>query len=162
MPRTGKQGKNSNKGKVDKGKQHLRLPEDDLEVLVNVDTILGNGMFYAKTSDGTQLLGHIRGKHRGRNKRDNLVVKGSIVLVGLRDYEYPNYKECDLLHVYAMNEIHLLSQQFDLHDATSQSASSSSASAAAVVFEEQPDEEQIESSMNTTTYLGETISLDDI
>jgi hypothetical protein len=33
---------------------------------------------------------------------------GSVVLVGLRDWEEPNYKECDLLEVYDANEVRQL------------------------------------------------------
>lgn len=90
--------------------QHaLRLSTDDLEKYGVVTRVLGNGMFYVITDIATdkqpQLLGHIRNKFRGRSKRDNTISLGSVVLVGLRDWEDPNYKECDLLEVYDQNEV---------------------------------------------------------
>jgi len=41
----------------------------------------------------------IRGKFRCRNKKNNMVVNGSLVLVGIRDFESSRDK-CDLLEVY--------------------------------------------------------------
>lgn len=111
MPRQG--NKEHQKGGTKKSTQ-LRLPKEEHEVIAVVESMLGNGMFYAKTTDELRLMGHIRGKHRGRFKRANFISKGSIVMVGLRDYEYPNYKECDLLEVYAPNELHVLHQVMDL------------------------------------------------
>jgi translation initiation factor IF-1 len=69
-----------------------------------VTQLLGHGMFYVVTEEGVQLLGRIRNKFRGRSKRDNNLTKGIVVLVGLREWEAPNYKECDLLEVYDPNE----------------------------------------------------------
>jgi translation initiation factor IF-1 len=86
----------------------LRLSSCDLETYGVVTRILGNGMFYVTTEMQPQLLGHIRNKFRGRSKRDNTITLGSVVLVGLREWEHPNYKECDLLEVYEANEVRQL------------------------------------------------------
>jgi len=90
----------------------LRLSTCDLEKYGVVIRVLGNGMFYVVTDlacdKQPQLLGHIRNKFRGRSKRDNNIVMGSVVLVGLREWEDPNYKECDLLEVYSPNEVRQL------------------------------------------------------
>jgi hypothetical protein len=51
---------------------------------------------------------HIRGKFRGRSKLNNLVSPGKIVLIGLRDFEAPNYTSCDLLEVYEHDEVNQL------------------------------------------------------
>jgi hypothetical protein len=67
-------------------------------------------MFYVKTDDHPRLLGRIRNKFRGRSKRDNNITVGCVVLVGLREWEYPNYKECDLMEVYDANEVRQLSK----------------------------------------------------
>jgi translation initiation factor IF-1 len=87
----------------------LRLSTCDLEKYGVVTRVLGNGMFYVVTDIANdkqpQLLGHIRNKFRGRSKRDNTIALGSVVLVGLREWEDPNYKECDLLEVYDPNEV---------------------------------------------------------
>jgi len=90
----------------------LRLSTNELEKYGVVIKVLGNGMFYVVTDlaceKQPQLLGHIRNKFRGRSKRDNSISMGSVVLVGLRDWEDPNYKECDLLEVYSPNEVRQL------------------------------------------------------
>lgn len=90
----------------------LRLSGCSLEKYGVVIRVLGNGMFYVVTDVATDekphLLGHIRNKFRGRSKRDNTISLGSFVLIGLRDWEEPNYKECDLLEVYDSNEIRQL------------------------------------------------------
>ena len=90
----------------------LRLSACSLEKYGVVIRVLGNGMFYVVTDVATtekpHLLGHIRNKFRGRSKRDNTIALGSVVLIGLRDWEEPNYKECDLLEVYDSNEVRQL------------------------------------------------------
>lgn len=105
------QGGNKSKGLARKNmssgheKRVLRLPACSLEQIAVVTQLLGHGMFYVVTEEGVQLLGRIRNKFRGRSKRDNNLTKGIVVLVGLREWEAPNYKECDLLEVYDPNEI---------------------------------------------------------
>ena len=125
--------KNTNGGNKSKGiaRKHisgaresraLRLSSSELEKYGVVIRILGNGMFYVVTDLSTdkqpQLLGHIRNKFRGRSKRDNTISLGSVVLVGLREWENPNYKECDLLEVYDANEVRQLMKNpsIDLSD----------------------------------------------
>ena len=92
-----------------KEQRALRLSTCDLEKYGVVIRVLGNGMFYVVTNlsceKQPQLLGHIRNKFRGRSKRDNTIILGSVVLIGLREWEEPNYKECDLLEVYDANEV---------------------------------------------------------
>lgn len=92
----------------------LRLSDCYLEKYGVVTRVLGNGMFYVVTDIASEkqphLLGHIRNKFRGRSKRDNTIALGSVVLVGLRDWEDPNYKECDLLEVYEINEVRQLTK----------------------------------------------------
>jgi len=90
----------------------LRLSSCELEKYGVVTRVLGNGMFYVVTDIASEeqphMLGHIRNKFRGRSKRDNTITLGSVVLVGLREWEDPNYKECDLLEVYEANEVRQL------------------------------------------------------
>ena len=57
--------------------------------------------------DGEIRMLHIRGKFKGRGKRDNVVDKTSWLLVGIRDYETvkdSKKQNCDLLEVYNDNE----------------------------------------------------------
>ena len=115
--------KNTNGGNKSKGiaRKHisasrddraLRLASCDLEKYGVITKILGNGMFYVATDLSTDasphLLGHIRKKFKGRSKRDNSISLGSLVLVGLREWELPNCKECDLLEVYDNNDVRKL------------------------------------------------------
>jgi len=84
----------------------LRLSEDVCEVYAQVTKTLGNGMCHVICIDGTTRLCHIRGKFRGRGKRDNTINNGSWILVGLREWELDKKSDgkklqnCDLLEVY--------------------------------------------------------------
>ena len=94
---------------VSGGKQAraLRVSTDESEVYAQVTKYLGNGMCDVICSDGITRLCHIRGKFRGRGKRDNLVSVGSWLLIGLREWatEKKDKKDsCDLLEVYSESD----------------------------------------------------------
>jgi translation initiation factor 1A len=83
----------------------LRLSTDEYEVYAQVIKNLGNGMCHVLCIDTKTRLCHIRGKFRGRGKRDNMIGLGSWILVGLRDWEIgkddtKKMENCDLLEVY--------------------------------------------------------------
>lgn len=79
----------------------LRLSTCHLEIYACVTKHYGQGRCCVKTVDDKELQCIIRNKFKGRSKRNNLLVIGSIVLVGLREWENTdNYKICDLLEVY--------------------------------------------------------------
>lgn len=85
----------------------LRVSMDESEVYAQVTKYLGNAMCDVICSDGVTRLCHIRGKFRGRGRRDNMVALGSWLLVGLRDWatEKKDKKEsCDLLEVYSESD----------------------------------------------------------
>lgn len=86
-------------------KRALRTSSCDLEQYGVVSQVNGFGMFYVVMEDDKTLLGRIRNKFRGKSKRDNNICKGAVVLMGLREWEAPNFKEADLLEVYDSNEI---------------------------------------------------------
>jgi initiation factor 1A len=65
----------------------LRISTDIYEVYAQVTKNLGNGMCHVLCADTKTRLCHIRGKFRGRGKRDNLVGLGSWLLVGIREWE---------------------------------------------------------------------------
>ena len=77
----------------------LRLPEEQLEVIVAVESMLGNGMCRVYNEDGDSFIAHIRNKFRGRHKRANLISKDSIILCGYREWEKP-YKNLDVIFIY--------------------------------------------------------------
>lgn len=83
----------------------LRVSQDDCEMYAMMVKNMGSGIVHVLCSDGITRLCHIRGKFRGRGKRDNIIRVGSLVLVGLREWELDNQsskkmKNCDLLEVY--------------------------------------------------------------
>ena len=83
----------------------LRLSTDECEIYAQVTKYLGNGMCHVLSTDGKTRLCHIRGKFRGRGKRDNMIGVGSWILIGLREWEIgkddtKKLENCDLLEVY--------------------------------------------------------------
>lgn len=88
---------------------HIQLSSDPLELYACVTKTFGNGMVEIYTNDNTRLMGHIRNKFRGKNKRNNLITVNSVVLVGLRDYEKPP-KNCDILTIYDDMQVEQMKQ----------------------------------------------------
>lgn len=82
----------------------LRVAQEEGECFAQVERMLGGSNCHVKCVDGVVRLCVIRGKFRGKGKRDNVLSMGSIVLVGTRDYESCKGKDkletCDLLEVY--------------------------------------------------------------
>lgn len=87
--------------KTDSG---LRVSKEPEEVYAQVTKILGGIMCQVVTLDGTEMLCHIRGKFRGRGKRDNFIGNGTWMLVGKREWEKESTKgkllNCDVIEVY--------------------------------------------------------------
>jgi hypothetical protein len=86
----------------------LRTSKDELEMYAQVESMSGGTICRVKTLDGTEMVCHIRGKFRGRGKRDNFIGKGTWMLVGLREWENieTNTEDknavlnCDVIEVY--------------------------------------------------------------
>jgi initiation factor 1A len=116
----------------------LRLAEETDELYALIIKSLGNCMFHVKTIDGQLLLMHIRGKFSGRNKRNNFITVGSFVLIGLRDFEKPNYKNCDLLEIYSSQDVNRLMSVPSIKNTKFfvESVSASSSSSLATVSED--------------------------
>ena len=83
----------------------LRLPKNELEQLVVVTKMLGNGMCEAFNNDDVRFIAHIRNKFKGRNRRSNDISVNSFILIGLREWEKPA-KNADVLFVYDVNDYH--------------------------------------------------------
>jgi hypothetical protein len=67
---------------------------------------MGGSIASAIDINGNPLRAHIRGKFRGRGKRDNFIVPGTWLLVGLHDWQSDSIKscslkDCDILEVYS-------------------------------------------------------------
>ena len=101
----------------------LRIPKVEGEIIARVTAISGGGHAVIKCTDGKERTLVIRGKFRGRNKRDNTIKAGCFVLAGLRSVSMgevvnPKKKEkADILEVYpesakkqllAMEDVHAL------------------------------------------------------
>ena len=82
----------------------LRASEDEAEIYAQVTKIYGGAMCQVISIDGTEMLCHIRGKFRGRGKRDNFIGNGTWLLVGLREWEKEpvagKLSNCDVIEVY--------------------------------------------------------------
>ena len=77
----------------------------------------GQGNVDVMCNDKVLRLCVIRRKFRGRNKRDNTVKLNSILLVGLRDWEYRaegKKPKVDLLYVYSDSQMNDLRKILDL------------------------------------------------
>ena len=83
----------------------VRLPEDELETFGCVHKLLGNGRVLVYLLNGKEMQCVIRNKFRGRSKRNNLINIGTFVLIGLHDWEKPNYKSGDVLTVYSYDDV---------------------------------------------------------
>jgi initiation factor 1A len=83
------------------------LAEDELEHYGCVTKLFGNGMCEVTMNDDKKLIGHIRKKFRGKQKRHNLISLFSIVLIGMRDWESPA-KNCDILTIYEEMQVEQL------------------------------------------------------
>jgi initiation factor 1A len=88
----------------------LRTSADPAELYAIVTKMWGNGLVQVTCADGVSRQCVIRQKFRGRRARDNRVVPGSGLLVGLREFETQKDK-CDLLEVYSDADVALLRRQ---------------------------------------------------
>lgn len=104
-----------------KASSKLRTAEEEGELYAIVTALNGNNMFTCHCIDGENRLGRIRGKFAGgRGKRNNLLLLGTWVLVGLREWDIgtetntksssivttkkQKLQECDLLEVYTESD----------------------------------------------------------
>ena len=104
-------GRNRKKQRASKGgggryTGKLRLAEEG-EMYACVDSMVGNGRASVIGSDGHPYNCVIRQKFKGRHKRDNMMVKGTWCLVGVREWEsrQKGVSVCDLLHVYRDSDV---------------------------------------------------------
>ena len=92
----------------------ISCPEEMYGIVTN---IYGNCRFAVICHDNETRHCLIRKLFRGRNKRDNEVVKGTFVLVGRRPWETlreGKTEVTDLLYVYDNNQKHMLKEQKEM------------------------------------------------
>jgi initiation factor 1A len=104
---------------AEKHSHRLRMVEEEGEMYAQVSKDFGNGMCEVICNDNVKRLCIIRGKYRGRGKRDNEIRVRSIIMVGLRDWEthFENSKKlekCDLLEVYSDYDVERLKKSADI------------------------------------------------
>ena len=92
----------------------LRLPKNELEQLVVVTKMLGNGMCEVFNNDDQRFIAHIRNKFKGRNRRSNDISVNSFILIGLREWEKPALN-ADVMFVYDVNDYHAFHSIPNLH-----------------------------------------------
>ena len=99
-------------------------PQDDAELYAQVTKMLGNGMCHVKIfmndfSIIHDIVCHIRGKFRSKNKRHNTISNGSYIVIGLRTWENI-HKNCDLIAIVnqlpqSFNSLYQLTHNNDSH-----------------------------------------------
>ena len=86
---------------------NVRYKKEEEEIYCIVTKILGGENCEVICEDSITRLCVIRGKFRGKKKRNNLIKQGSLILAGRRDWEITNINKrdkCDLLCIYSDNE----------------------------------------------------------
>jgi len=94
--------------------KQTRFSKDVLEIYAVCTKIYGSGYILVKCQDSIERLCLIRYKFIGRGaQRDNSVVCGTCILVGLRHFEVRaanKLQRCDLLEVYSSTDVKNLIQ----------------------------------------------------
>ena len=86
----------------------LRVADEEGEIYAQAVKVMGGSIASAIDLEGNPLRAHIRGKFRGRGKRDNFIAPGTWLLVGLHSWESDKsgsksseIRNCDILEVYS-------------------------------------------------------------
>jgi len=89
----------------------LRLANEEGEIYAQAVKVMGGSIASAIDIEGNPLRAHIRGKFRGRGKRDNFIAPGTWLLVGLHSWETikssstsSEIRNCDILEVYSESD----------------------------------------------------------
>ncbi len=96
-----------------------RIAMEEGEIYAQVTKMLGGGKCHVLCQDGETRLCVIRGKFRGRGKRDNILSNGKWILVGSRGFESEKtgkMENCDLLEIYSDHDKEKLKTHVDSVD----------------------------------------------
>ena len=108
----------------------LRNPVEEGEIFARVTAIHGGGHAGILCADGKERTLVIRGKFRGRNKRDNTIRVNSIILAALRSVTMGEVvasrkkEKADLIYVYnenQMDELKEIPEVYNILDDTKKS-----------------------------------------
>uniref|UniRef100_A0A6C0HUM8 S1-like domain-containing protein n=1 Tax=viral metagenome TaxID=1070528 RepID=A0A6C0HUM8_9ZZZZ len=139
-------------------------PSSPFECIGCVHRLLGNGRCLVKIIHPsiTDIQCVIRNKFKGRSKRNNLITIGSFVLVGLYDWEAPNFKGSDLLHVYSDEDISILRNSFNINSISVASfeISSSSFVDTNLIFSATETSTEPHTEISTETTITENAAID--
>ncbi|MFY7731210.1 MAG: hypothetical protein ACOVRN_16955 [Flavobacterium sp.] len=88
----------------------LRVAQEDGEMYAQAVKVLGGSIASALDLNGNPLRVHIRGKFRGRNKRDNFISGGTWLLVEVPEWQSKSseVRDCNILEVYSDTDKHRL------------------------------------------------------
>jgi len=82
----------------------LRVAQEEGEIYAQAVKVMGGNIVSVIDIEGNPLRGHIRGKFRGRGKRDNFIDPNTWLLVGIHDWgsdkKPGDVIDCDVLEVY--------------------------------------------------------------
>ena len=152
----------------------LRVAQEEGEQYAIVRKIFGGTRCEVFCDDAVSRQGIIRGKFTGRNKRNNVIQAGTIVLVGLRDWathKEGKMEECDVLEVYSALEVDQLKQRptfptdflnTSMRDMFGESKAAAKTDEFLFTSTDEPEFNMTESSEVITMPTGEEISIDEI
>jgi initiation factor 1A len=91
------------------------MVEDEAEKYGIVRKIFGGSICEVFCDDNITRQGIIRGKFRGKGKRNNIISSGTVVLIGLREWatesKSDKLEQADILEVYSSFELDQLKQK---------------------------------------------------
>ena len=133
----------------------IRFSEVEDECYAKVVKMLGNGMCHVnilyQNNIHQNVVCHIRGKFRSRNKKNNLVTLGGTLLVGLRTWT-SKIDACDLLCVYNDNQINSLNLPSSLLNSVQSLYSSNDNSSQDILFSNDNDNDNDIDFINSFTH----------
>jgi initiation factor 1A len=93
----------------------IRMVEDPDEKYAIVRKIFGGSICEVYCDDQTTRQAIIRGKFRGKGKRNNIITSGTVVLIGIRSWatetKTSKQEQADILEVYSQLELEQLKQK---------------------------------------------------
>ncbi len=92
-------------------KRELIRVTDPSEHYAEVIEMRGGNLCKVKLMDGDEMIAHIGGKFRGRNKRSNFIERGTWLLVGDMSWE-KEVKNVSVMYVYEKDEREELKREF--------------------------------------------------
>jgi hypothetical protein len=152
-------------------KSPIVLPTNSLEQFAVVSKMVGNGICYVFTQTHPHLIAHIRKKFSGRFKKDNLIQMGTILLIGLREWE-STAKNCDVLEVYNHSDLSIIkthpafSFTDDMLNSFSRNQVSTVSKEESIIFDENAEDDDFKDISNEIISINndfqEEINIDDI